>query len=95
MPGADGCDQLVYDGGAATRRTHKFAKDGSLPDLNGTRVQVHPAAAEGLHPFDKTKFSRMALTGKGVSEETTADVPRGAGPRRDGDAGSGGSRQLC
>jgi hypothetical protein len=35
-PGADGCDQLVCDGGDATLLIHKFAKDGSLPDLNST-----------------------------------------------------------
>eukprot|EP00438_Fugacium_kawagutii_P004808 Skav200842 [mRNA] locus=scaffold2131:113076:123495:- [translate_table: standard] len=43
VPGADGCDQLVDDGGDATLLVHKgkeleekFAKDGSLPDPAST-----------------------------------------------------------
>merc|ERR1711990_504126 len=43
VPGKDGCDQLVDDGGDATLLIHKgkefeekFAKDGSLPDPNST-----------------------------------------------------------
>eukprot|EP00438_Fugacium_kawagutii_P035310 Skav215258 [mRNA] locus=scaffold811:356083:356700:- [translate_table: standard] len=43
VPGADGCDQLVDDGGDATLLVHKgkeyeekFAKDGSLPDPSST-----------------------------------------------------------
>merc|ERR1712107_23501 len=43
VPGADGCDQLVDDGGDATLLIHKgkeleekFAKDGSLPDPAST-----------------------------------------------------------
>merc|ERR1712037_854790 len=43
VPGHDGCDQLVDDGGDATLLVHKgkefegkFAKDGSLPDPNST-----------------------------------------------------------
>merc|ERR1712032_1810375 len=53
VPGQDGCDQLVDDGGDATLLIHKgkeyeskFAKDGSLPDPNSTdnpefRVILH------------------------------------------------------
>merc|ERR1711920_600665 len=43
VPGADGCDQLVDDGGDATLLIHKgkefeekYAKDGSLPDPSST-----------------------------------------------------------
>ena len=43
VPGADGCDQLVDDGGDATLLMHKgteleaaFAKDGTLPDPEST-----------------------------------------------------------
>merc|ERR1719487_2437884 len=61
VPGEDGCDQLVDDGGDATLLIHKgkeleekFAKDGSLPDPNST---TNPEC-------------------KGVSEETTTGVHR-------------------
>merc|ERR1711971_538944 len=61
VPGHDGCDQLVDDGGDATLLIHKgkefegkFAKDGSLPDPASTD---NPAC-------------------KGVSEETTTGVLR-------------------
>ena len=43
VPGKDGCDQLVDDGGDATLLIHKgkeyealFAKDGTLPDPSST-----------------------------------------------------------
>merc|ERR1712227_471545 len=68
VPGQDGCDQLVDDGGDATLLIHKgkefegkFAKDGTLKDS----IQQ-----------DKTKYTRMAAACKGVSEETTTGVLR-------------------
>merc|ERR1711977_546862 len=68
VPGKDGCDQLVDDGGDATLLIHKgkefegkYAKDGSLPD---------PAST------DNPKYTRMAAKCKGVSEETTTGVHR-------------------
>eukprot|EP00438_Fugacium_kawagutii_P006074 Skav200575 [mRNA] locus=scaffold917:270389:272159:- [translate_table: standard] len=65
VPGADGCDQLVDDGGDATLLVHKgkeleekFAKDGSLPD---------PAS---------TTNAEFKCILQGVSEETTTGVHR-------------------
>merc|ERR1719505_333783 len=86
VPGADGCDQLVDDGGDATLLIHKgkeyeenFAKDGSLPDPNSTDNAEFKCILQLLRdsiPADKTKYTRMAAKCKGVSEETTTGVLR-------------------
>merc|ERR1719411_1067421 len=86
VPGADGCDQLVDDGGDATLLIHKgkeyeqaFAKDGSLPDPNSTDNAEFKVILQTLKdsiPLDKTKYTRMASKCKGVSEETTTGVHR-------------------
>merc|ERR1712217_543332 len=86
VPGADGCDQLVYDGGDATLLMHKgkeyedkFAKDGTLPDPASTTNPEFKCILQLLKdsiPADKTKYTRMALACKGVSEETTTGVHR-------------------
>merc|ERR1719480_8032 len=86
VPGADGCDQLVDDGGDATLLIHKgkefeekFAKDGSLPDPTTTdnaEFKVILQLLKDSIPQDKTKYSRMAALCKGVSEETTTGVHR-------------------
>ncbi len=86
VPGADGCDQLVDDGGDATLLIHKgkefeekFAKDGSLPDPASTdnaEFKVILQLIKDSIPADKTKYSRMAAKCKGVSEETTTGVHR-------------------
>jgi len=86
VPGKDGCDQLVDDGGDATLLIHKgkeleekFAKDGSLPDPNSTTNPEFKCILQLLKdsiPADKTKYSRMAKACKGVSEETTTGVHR-------------------
>ncbi|CAE8604842.1 unnamed protein product [Polarella glacialis] len=86
VPGADGCDQLVDDGGDATILIHKgkefedkYAKDGSLPDPASTTNAEFKCILQLLKdsiPLDKTKYSRMALRCKGVSEETTTGVLR-------------------
>merc|ERR1712230_274518 len=86
VPGADGCDLLVDDGGDATLLIHKgkefeekFAKDGSLPDLNSTDNPEFKCILQLLKdsiPADKTKYTRMAAKCKGVSEETTTGVHR-------------------
>merc|ERR1719505_530707 len=86
VPGADGCDQLVDDGGDATLLIHKgkeyeekFAKDGSLPDPNSTDNAEFKCILQLLRdsiPADKTKYTRMAAKCKGVSEETTTGVHR-------------------
>jgi adenosylhomocysteinase len=86
VPGADGCDQLVDDGGDATLLIHKgkeyeekFAKDGSLPDPASTDNAEFKCILELLKesiPADKTKYSRMAKKVGGVSEETTTGVHR-------------------
>merc|ERR1712227_692311 len=86
VPGADGCDQLVDDGGDATLLIHKgkefeakFAKDGSLPDPNSTDNPEFRCVLQTLKDSilqDKTKYTRMAAACKGVSEETTTGVLR-------------------
>jgi adenosylhomocysteinase len=84
VPGQDGCDQLVDDGGDATLLIHKgkefeakFAKDGSLPDPASTDNAEFKCILQLLKdsiPADKTKYTRMAAKCKGVSEETTTGV---------------------
>merc|ERR1712227_527138 len=86
VPGADGCDQLVDDGGDATLLMHKgkeyeekFAKDGSLPDPSSTDNAEFKCILQLLKDsiqVDKTKYSRMAKKCQGVSEETTTGVHR-------------------
>merc|ERR1711959_334276 len=86
VPGADGCDLLVDDGGDATLLIHKgkefeekFAKDGSLPDPATTDNAEFKCILQLLKdsiPVDKTKYTRMAAKCKGVSEETTTGVHR-------------------
>merc|ERR1739836_28514 len=86
VPGADGCDQLVDDGGDATLLIHKgkeleekFAKDGSLPDPASTDNAEFKCILQLLKDSiaaDKTKFTRLAAKCKGVSEETTTGVHR-------------------
>merc|ERR1712218_21133 len=86
VPGADGCDQLVDDGGDATLLIHKgksaeeaYAKDGSLPDpatTENAELKVILQLLKDSIPADKTKYTRMAAKCKGVSEETTTGVHR-------------------
>jgi len=86
VPGSDGCDQLVDDGGDATLLVHKgvefeakFAKDGSLPDPMSTENPEFKCVLQVLKDSiqaDKTKYTRMAKKLKGVSEETTTGVHR-------------------
>merc|ERR1711881_157609 len=86
VPGKDGCDQLVDDGGDATLLIHKgkeyeekFAKDGSLPDPNSTDNAEFKCILQLLRDSiqsDKTKYTRMAAHCKGVGEETTTGVHR-------------------
>merc|ERR1719252_471463 len=86
VPGKDGCDQLVDDGGDATLLIHKgkefeakFAKDGTLPDPNSTDNPEFKCVLQTLKDSiqqDKTKYTRMAAKCHGVSEETTTGVHR-------------------
>merc|ERR1712117_797142 len=86
VPGADGCDLLVDDGGDATLLIHKgkemeakYAKDKSLPDPNSTDNAEFKCILQLLKdsiPADPTKYTRMAAKCKGVSEETTTGVMR-------------------
>jgi adenosylhomocysteinase len=86
IPGKDGCDQLVDDGGDATLLIHKgkefeekFAKDGTLPDPASTTNPEFKCVLQTLKDsiqVDKTKWTRMAAVCKGVSEETTTGVHR-------------------
>merc|ERR1712093_700047 len=86
VPGADGCDLLVDDGGDATLLIHKgkefeekYAKDGSLPDPASTDNAEFKCVQQVLKDSiqkDATKYSRMCKKCKGVSEETTTGVLR-------------------
>merc|ERR1712151_676241 len=86
VPGADGCDLLVDDGGDATLLIHKgkeyeekYAKDGTLPDPASTDNAEFKCILQLLKdsiPADKTKYTRMAAACHGVSEETTTGVHR-------------------
>merc|ERR1711879_582125 len=86
VPGEDGCDLLVDDGGDATLLIHKgkefeekFAKDGSLPDPNSTDNPEFKCILQLLKDSiqaDSTKYTRMAAACHGVSEETTTGVHR-------------------
>merc|ERR1719223_1310555 len=86
VPGADGCDQLVDDGGDATLLIHKgkeyeakFAKDGSLPDPDSTTNAEFKCVLQLIKDsiqVDATKYTRMAKKCQGVSEETTTGVHR-------------------
>merc|ERR1712004_163805 len=86
VPGADGCDQLVDDGGDATLLMHKgkefegkYAKDKTLPDPASTDNAEFKCILQLLKdsiPNDPTKYTRMAAACKGVSEETTTGVHR-------------------
>jgi len=87
VPGEDGCDFLVDDGGDATLLMHKgkeleekFAKDGSIPDPASTDNAefkcVLSVLRDSIKSADKTKYTRMAAKCKGVSEETTTGVHR-------------------
>jgi len=86
VPGCDGCDQLVDDGGDATLLIHKgkeyeakYQKDGTLPDPASTENPEFKCILQLLKDsiqVDKTKYTRMAAICKGVSEETTTGVHR-------------------
>ena len=85
-PGVDGCDQLVDDGGDATLLIHKgkqfevkYAKDGSLPDLESTTNPEFKCILQLLKDSilaDKAKFSRMAAKCTGINEMNTTGVHR-------------------
>jgi adenosylhomocysteinase len=85
-PGSDGADQIVDDGGDATMLIHKgrefeekYAKDKSLPDPESTTNPEFKCILQLIKdsiPLDATKWSRMAKTCRGVSEETTTGVAR-------------------
>merc|ERR1712107_33875 len=85
VPGADGCDQLVDDGGDATLLMHKgteleaaFAKDGTLPDPESTTNPEFKCVLQLVKDsisLDATKWTRMTKHCKGVSEETTTGHP--------------------
>merc|ERR1712232_765264 len=86
VPGADGCDQLVDDGGDATLLMHKgkeyegkFAKGGTWADPASTDNAEFKVILEVLKEsikVDKTKYTRMCAKCKGISEETTTGVHR-------------------
>merc|ERR1719301_117009 len=86
VPGKDGCDQLVDDGGDATLLIHegkkaeeKFAKDGTLPDPNSTTNPEFKCVLNTIKNSiqkDPKKWSNIAAQIRGVSEETTTGVHR-------------------
>merc|ERR1712157_521797 len=87
VPGQDGCDLLVDDGGDATLLIHKgkefeekFAKDkNDLPNPESTNNPEFKCVLQTILDsikVDPTKWSRMAKVVRGVSEETTTGVHR-------------------
>merc|ERR1712032_1654873 len=86
IPGKDGCDQIVDDGGDATMLIHKgreweesFAKDGKLPDPASTtnaEMKCVLALLKESIKVDKTKWTKYSKVVRGVSEETTTGVHR-------------------
>merc|ERR1712061_535804 len=86
VPGADGCDHLVDDGGDATLLMHKgkefeakYAKDKSLPDPDSTtnaEFKCVLALIRDSIEVNPKKWTAMADNWKGVSEETTTGVHR-------------------
>jgi len=84
VPGADGCDQLIDDGGDATLLVHKgkesednFAKDGSLPDPNSTEHPDFKCVLQLIKDSiqtDKTRYTRMATKMKGVSRDQSQEL---------------------
>merc|ERR1712228_1066140 len=86
VPGKDGCDLLIDDGGDATLLIHKgvefeakFAKDGSLPDpasTNNAEMKEVLTLLKASIQADKTRWTRYAKCVRGVSEETTTGVHR-------------------
>ena len=79
-PGADGPDQIIDDGGAATMLIHKgkdfeekFAKEGCLPDPYSTtnpEFKCVPQTIKDSIGVDPKTWTKMAVVVKGVSEET-------------------------
>merc|ERR1711886_9586 len=86
VPGKDGCDQLVDDGGDATLLIHKgkeyealFAKDGTLPDPSSTTNAEFKCVLALIRESikkDPKKWTKMSKCVRGVSEETTTGVHR-------------------
>merc|ERR1712216_8266 len=86
VPGKDGCDQLVDDGGDATLLLHEgkkaealFAKDGTLPDPNSTdnaEFKCVLATIKASIGKDKKRFTDLVDRMIGVSAETTTGVHR-------------------
>merc|ERR1712185_511530 len=86
VPGEDGCDLLVDDGGDATLLIHKgkeweaeYAKSKKLPDPASTTNPEFKCILQLLKDSiqaDATKYTRMSKVCKGVSEETTTGVHR-------------------
>merc|ERR1711862_1001364 len=95
VPGKDGCDQLVDDGGDATMLIHKgkefeekYEKDKSLPDPNSTTNPEFKCVLQTIKDsigVDKTKWTRYSKVVKGVSEETTTGVHRLQQMAKDGE----------
>ena len=80
--GADGPNMILDDGGDATLLVHKgveFEKAGEVPDPHRRlerRVRHRARTAAALLNADPTKWTRMAASIKGVTEETTTGVHR-------------------
>jgi len=85
-PGKDGPDMIIDDGGDATMLIHEgkkaeeaFAKDGTLPDPESTKNAEFKCVLNIIKnsiPKDPKKWTKMAATCRGVSEETTTGVMR-------------------
>jgi len=86
VPGEDGCDQLVDDGGDATLLMHKgseweaqYNRDQKLPDPESSANPEFRCVLQTVRDsiqIDATKWTRMSKKCRGVSEETTTGVHR-------------------
>ena len=86
VPGADGRDQLVDDGGDATLLIHKdkeyeakYAKDSSLSypiSTDNAEGKCFLQLMKDFIPADSTEYTRTAAKCEGVSGETTTGAHR-------------------
>jgi adenosylhomocysteinase len=86
VPGEDGYDQLVDDGGNAMLLDHKgkkveekIAENGSLSDpayIDNAEFECILQLLMDPTPAEKTKYSRMAAKGLGISEEIATGVAK-------------------
>merc|ERR1712072_1400591 len=89
VPGKDGCDQLVDDGGDATLLIHKgvefeakFAKDGTLPDPMSTDNPEFKCVLQLLKDFIKVHKDVKEVQGCERGDYYRCAPPQGDGAER-------------